>query len=409
VSSRDASPGFGTRAIRAATRQPTVEQEPDAVPIYQSVTFGATDSVDLGDILGDRKPGYAYARLDNPTTLAMAQAVAELEGAETGYAFASGMAAIHGALLALVGEGDHVVATRAVYGSTYTLLEKRLTRLGIAVSWVDPTDRQAVATAINERTRVLYLETISNPTIVVSDLAALVELGHERGLTVVVDNTFASPYLCRPIELGADLVVESATKWLAGHSDVLAGVVCGSAGLMESVRSFQIDTGASAAPFSAFLVLRGLETLHVRMERHVRTAQVLAEALEAEAVVERVFYPGLPSHPQHAVAERLLDAPGGMLAFELPSREAAAAFVDGLSIPPRTASLGSVRTICVHPPSSTHRQMSDGELAAAGIPAGLVRVSVGLEDEHDLLADFRRALAAARSVGRPSATVAASA
>jgi cystathionine beta-lyase/cystathionine gamma-synthase len=409
VSSRDTSPGFGTRAIQAATRQPEVGQEPDSVPIYQSVTFSADDSGDLGNILGDRKQGYAYARLDNPTTLAMAQAVAQLEGAATGYAFASGMAAIHAALLALVGQGDHIVATRAVYGSTYTLLEQRLGKLGIDVSWVDPTDHDAVARAITGRTRVLYLETISNPTIVVSDLAALAELGHGRGLTVIVDNTFASPYLCRPIEHGADLVVESATKWLGGHSDVLAGVVCGSAELMERVRSFQIDTGASAAPFSAFLVLRGLETLHVRMDRHVRTARALARALEVEPVVPRVFYPGLPSHPQQAVADRLLDAPGGMLAFELPSRESAAAFVDGLSIPPRTASLGSIRTICVHPPSSTHRQMTDEELAAAGIPAGLVRVSVGLEDEADLLVDFQRGLAAARSTGAPSATVSASA
>ncbi|HVM30047.1 MAG TPA: aminotransferase class I/II-fold pyridoxal phosphate-dependent enzyme [Candidatus Limnocylindrales bacterium] len=406
MSSERTASGFGTRAIRAATRQPKVEQEPDAVPIYQSVTFSATDSADLGEILGDRRPGYAYARLDNPTTDAMARAVAELEGAPAGYAFASGMAAIHGALLALLGEGDHIVATRAVYGSTYVLFERRLRRLGIDVSWVDATDHRAVADAITGRTRLLYLETISNPTIVVSDLPALADLGHRHGLLVAVDNTFASPYLCRPMEHGADLVIESATKWLGGHSDVLAGVVCGSTELIERVRLFQIDTGASAAPMSAFLVLRGIETLHVRMDRHVRSARVLAEALEADPTVERVFYPGLPSHPQHRVAERLLDGPGGMLAFELPSREAAAAFVDGLSIPPRTASLGSVRTICVHPPSSTHRQMSDEELAAAGIPVGLVRVSVGLEDEVDLVADFKSGLAAARRAGSGAATVA---
>jgi len=247
VSSERTASGFGTRAIRAATRQPKVEQEPDAVPIYQSVTFSATDSADLGEILGDRRPGYAYARLDNPTTDAMARAVAELEGAPAGYAFASGMAAIHGALLALLGEGDHIVATRAVYGSTYVLFERRLRRLGIDVSWVDATDHRAVADAITGRTRLLYLETISNPTIVVSDLPALADLGHRHGLLVAVDNTFASPYLCRPMEHGADLVIESATKWLGGHSDVLAGVVCGSTELIERVRLFQIDTGASAA------------------------------------------------------------------------------------------------------------------------------------------------------------------
>jgi cystathionine beta-lyase/cystathionine gamma-synthase len=397
VSSHQHPAGFGTRAIQAATRQPRVGQEPDAVPIYQSVTFSATDSAELGDILSDRQRGYAYSRLDNPTTAALAQAVAELEGAESGYAFASGMAAIHGVLLGLLSAGDHLVATRAVYGSTYTLVARQLRRLNIDVSWVDVTDHDAVRAAINERTRLLYLETISNPTIVVADLAALAELGHRHGLTVVVDNTFASPYLCRPIELGADLVVESATKWLGGHSDVLAGTVSGSPELVEKVRGFQIETGASAAPMSAFLVLRGIETLHVRMDRHSSTALRLAQLLEADEGVARVYYPGLPSHPQFEVASRLLAAGGGMLAFDLGNRAAAAAFVDALRIPPRTASLGSVRTICVHPPSSTHRQLDDGELRAAGIPAGLVRVSVGLEDESDLVADFQSGLAAARA------------
>jgi methionine-gamma-lyase len=272
---------------------------------------------------------------------------------------------------------------------------------GIETSWVDITDHGAVEAAITERTRVLFLETVSNPTIVVADLPALVEIAHRRGVRVVVDNTFASPYLCRPIEHGADLVVESATKWLGGHSDVLAGAVCGSRSLTDQVREFQIETGGSAAPLSAFLVLRGLQTLHVRMDRHCQTAKALAEMLSHDDVVRQVFHPGLRSHPQFEVARRMLADGGGMLALDLGARSAAAAFVDALQIPPRTASLGSVRTIAVHPPSSTHRQMEEDELAAAGIPAGLVRVSVGLEDEADLLADFQRGLAAARSAAPP--------
>ena len=394
----DTSPGFGTRAIRAATRSPKVEQVPDAVPIYQAVTFSAADAAELGDILADRKRGYAYSRVDNPTAVAMAAAVAEIEGAGAGYAFATGMAAVHAALLSVLSAGDHLVATRAVYGSTYNLIARVLGRLGIETTFVDPTDNAAVEAAFTDRTRALYLETISNPTIVLADLPALAEAAHRRGVPVIVDNTFASPYVCRPIELGADLVVESATKWLGGHSDVHAGAVVGSRERIGRVREVQIDTGGTVAPLSAFLVLRGIETLHVRMERHISSALAIARALEASPDVTRVWYPGLPSHPQFEVARRTLGAGGGMLAFDLGRRERAAAFLDALQIPPRTASLGSVRTICVHPPSSTHRQLDEAELAAAGILPGLVRVSVGLEDLADLLADFERGLAAARSV-----------
>ncbi|HEY7598784.1 MAG TPA: aminotransferase class V-fold PLP-dependent enzyme, partial [Candidatus Limnocylindrales bacterium] len=306
MAERDASTGFGTRAIRAATRSPKVEQEPDAVPIYQAVTFSAADAGELGDILGGRRPGYAYSRVDNPTAVAMAAAVAEIEGAQAGYAFATGMAAVHAALLALLSAGDHLVATRAVYGSTYNLIARVLGRLGIETTFVDPTDHAAVEAAFRPNTRALYLETISNPTIAVADIPALAELAHRRDVSVVVDNTFASPYVCRPIELGADLVVESATKWLGGHSDVHAGAVVGNAELVARVREVQIDTGASCAPLSAFLVLRGIETLHVRMERHVASAHAIARALEGDRTVNRVWYPGLASHPQFAVAQRVL-------------------------------------------------------------------------------------------------------
>ena len=342
--------GFGTRALRAASRPPRVEQAPDSVPIYQSVTFSAADAAELGDILSDRRSGYAYSRIDNPTSSALAAALAELEGAPAGFVFATGMAAIHGALVSVVSATDHIVATRAVYGSTHHLLERVLARFGVETTFVDVTNPELLEAAWTDRTRLLYLETISNPTIVVPDLADLIDRAHRRGVAVIVDNTFASPYLCRPAELGADLVVESCTKWLGGHSDVLGGVVLGSEDRIAAVREVQTDTGASLAPFSAFLILRGIETLHVRMERHSQSALAIARHLEASDGVTAVYYPGLPSHPQFAVAQRQLRAGGGMLAVDLGTRDAAAAFLDGLSLPPRTASLGSVRTICVHPP-----------------------------------------------------------
>lgn len=396
--------GFGTRAIAAATRAPNVEQKPDAVPIYQAVTFSADDSADLGDILADRKAGYAYSRIDNPTSFALAEALAELHAAEAGFVFATGMAAAHAMFIALLRAGDHLVASSAMYGSVQHLISDQLGRLGIESTFVDVTDHEAVRAAFRPNTRVLHVESIANPTIVVADVPALAELAHRHGAVLTVDNTFASPYLCRPLELGADLVFESCTKWIGGHSDVLGGVVVGDAQRIGAVRQVQVDTGGSLAPLSAFLILRGVATLHVRMERHTSNALALARALEASDGVQAVFYPGLPSHPQADVAQRVLRAGGGMLAFDLGERAVAAAFLDTLTIPPRTASLGSVMTIAVHPPSTTHRQLDSDALAAAGIREGLVRVSVGLEDVDDLITDFERALAAARSaaVGRPA-------
>jgi methionine-gamma-lyase len=390
--------GFSTRAIRAATRAPRVDQRPNAVPIYQAATFSTADAEELAAVVNDVVRGYTYSRLDNPTTAALGSAIAELEGAEAGFTLASGMAAIHGALASLVRAGDRVLFPLACYGSTRTLLLHHFAALGVRVDAVDMTDLDAVERALAEApTRVLYAETIANPTIVVSDIVALAAAAHRHGATVVVDNTFASPYVCRPIELGADLVVESATKYLAGHSDVIAGVVAGSTERVEAVRAGQVETGGTLAPFSAFLVLRGLPTLALRMERHAATAAALARWFERQPGVLRVAYPSLASHPQHAVATRLLANGGGMLAVELAGgRVAGEAVIDALTIPERTASLGSVFTIVAHPPSTTHRQLSEAELEATGIGPGLLRVSVGLEDQEDLEVDFAAALEAAR-------------
>jgi methionine-gamma-lyase len=388
--------GFGTRAIAAATRAPRLEQGTSAVPIYQAATFHARDVDDYAALISFERPGYTYARIENPTATALADAFAELHGAEAGFAFGTGMAAIHAAILSLVRAGDRIVCTRAVYGSTRGLLDSVFGRLGVTVVYVDPTDLGEVEAALSAApTRLLYAETIANPTTIVADLAALAELGHAHGAVFVVDDTFASPYLCRPLELGADLVVESATKWLSGHSDVTAGVLAGARESIEAIRAVSIDTGGIAAPFSAFLVLRGIQTLHVRMERHCQSALTLARSLEAHPAVRAVAYPGLPSHPQWEVAQRQLRAGGGILAVDLGSRDLAAAFIDALRIPPVTATLGSVVTYAVHPPTATHRQLDDEQLLAAGITPGLVRISVGLEDIDDLMADVERALGAA--------------
>ncbi len=400
--------GFSTRAIRAASRQPRVDQRPTSVPIYQTATFSSGDAEELGAVLTDRRPGYAYSRIDNPTTAALGAAVAEIEGAEAAHVFATGMAAIHATLVSLVRTGDRIVSTRAVYGSTRSLLLNIFEPLGVSTEFVDVTDLAAVEAALAAApTRVLYAETISNPTIVVADHAALAEAAHRHGATYVVDNTFASPYLCRPIELGADLVVESATKYIGGHSDVLAGVVSGSRSRIKRVRDVQVDTGGTLAPLAAFLVLRGIATLAIRMERHAATAAALAGWLERQDGVRRVYHPSLPSHPQRAVAARQLTAGGGMLAVELDGgRAAGGAFIDALTLTELTASLGSVHTMVVHPPSTTHRQLDDRGLADAGIAAGLLRVSVGLEDLDDLVADFDQALRTARAAAPPDASAA---
>lgn len=394
-------PGLSTRAIRAAGRVPPVDQTPTSVPIYQTATFATEDAAELAAVTTGDRPGYAYSRIDNPTVAALGAAVADLHGAERGVAVASGMAAIHAALLSLLHAGERLLVGTVGYGTTRTQALNAFGRLGVEIAFVDTTNPAAVEAALETApTRVLHVETIANPTCVLADLPLLADLAHRHGALLTVDNTFASPAICRPLEHGADLVIESATKYLSGHSDVMAGVVVGAAARVADVRGAQVDTGGTLGPFAAFLVLRGIATLAVRMERHARTAAALAAWLERQDGVERVTYPGLASHPQHDVARRLLDAGGAMLSFELAGgRAAGPAFIDALQVAERTASLGSVHTMVVHPPTTSHRGLDDRALALAGITPGLLRVSVGLEDEADLVADFARGLEAAARVG----------
>jgi len=393
--------GFSTRAIRAASRTPRVDQRPTSVPIYQTATFTSEDAEHLGDIVGDPWAGFSYSRLSNPTTQALGDAYAELAGGEAGYAFASGMAAIHATLASLLSAGDRIVASTALYGSTRTQLAGTFGRFGVDVAFVDVADDDAVERALAAApTKVLYAETSANPTTFLADHEALASMAHRSGATYVVDNTFVSTYVCQPLAHGADLVLESATKYLGGHSDLMAGVVAGPKALVAKVAKAQVDTGATLGPFEAFLVLRGLLTLAVRMDRHGENALALATWLERQDAVKRVIYPGLASHPHRAVAERQFrnGNGGGMIAFEVVGgRDGGRAVIDSLRLTELTASLGSVHTMVVHPPSTSQRQLSEAELLEAGITPGLLRVSVGLEDSADQIADFSRALAAARA------------
>ncbi len=386
-----AMPGFSTRAIKAASHVPDAPQPPVNVPIYATSTFEVADAAELGDLLEFARPGHSYSRYSNPTPAALEAALAELEGAEAALTTASGMAAIHGVVLSILRSGDEMIIPRAVYGGTIGLARSVLDRSGMTYRAVDTTDADAVAAAIGRHTRLLWLETISNPTTAVADVASLVEIAHARGIVVAVDNTFASPALANPLSLGADLVVHSTTKYIGGHSDIIAGAIVGSTARIADARHIVINAGGNGSPFEAFLALRGLKTLALRMERHSSNALTVAEALEGAPGVAAVRYPGLASHPQHDLARRVLrdGMAGGMLALDLEGgRAAGERFLSRVRVAVHATSLGSVETLVSHPASSSHRQLADDELAGAGMSPGTVRVSIGLEDAEDLVADL---------------------
>ncbi|HSK94400.1 MAG TPA: aminotransferase class I/II-fold pyridoxal phosphate-dependent enzyme [Candidatus Angelobacter sp.] len=384
-------PGFSTRAIRAASRVPDTPQPPLNVPIFASSTFEVADAAELGDLLEFARSGHSYSRHSNPTLDALERALAELEGGEAGLVTASGMAAAHAAVVSLVRAGDELLIPRAVYGGMVGLADAVLRRLGVEVRAVDTTDADAVAAAIGPKTRVLWLETISNPTTAVADVTALANLAHARDVVVVVDNTFASPALATPLASGADLVVHSTTKYIGGHSDLMGGAVVGSADRVLAARKIMLNAGGNGSPWDAFLALRGLKTLDLRMERHSSNALSVARALEAAPGVAAVRYPGLASHPQHELAIRTLRGgrAGGMLAIDLVGgRPHGERFLDRVRVAVHATSLGGAESLVSHPASSSHRQLDEGELAASGLGPGTVRISVGLEDVADLVDDL---------------------
>lgn len=399
--------GEQRREQTLAVHPPTPEQpqqRPLGLPVWRSSTFAFDTAQHYADVLGDSQPGYAYSRYDNPTANAFALGVAALEGQGLerpvgAQPFASGMAAISSVLLSLCSAGAHVVAPAAAYGGTFSLLRHLLERYAVKTTTVDLTDIDAVADAIRPETAVVWAETIANPTTVVADLSALSSICRDRQVPLVVDSTFASPAVCRPLQYGASVVVHSATKYLGGHSDVTGGVVVGAPDLLAEVRRTRIDLGGALSPDDAFLLHRGLATLPLRMRQHSASALAVAMAVQDHPAVERVDYPGLPGHPQHDLARKLFVADagepryGGIVAITpRGGRDAGLSLCDGLRLASVATSLGGTHTVVSHAASTTHRQLDDAALRAAGIGPATVRFSIGLEASDDLVDDITTAL-----------------
>lgn len=380
-------PGFSTRAIHAG-QEPDAETGAVVVPIYQTSTYAQS-------AVGEHK-GYEYSRTGNPTRSALERCIASLEGGRHGLAFASGMAA-ESAIMQLLKPGDHTIAVDDLYGGTYRLFRRLLEPMGLTFSFVDGSDLGALEAAFTEKTRMVWLESPTNPLLKLVDIAAVSRLAHERGALVVVDNTFMSPYLQQPLKLGADIVVHSATKFLGGHSDVVAGVlVVKTDELRERLAFIQNAVGAIPGPFDAWLVLRGIKTLAVRMREHDKNARLVAEFLAEHDRVERVYYPGLPSHPQHALANRQMSGYGGMISFEVHGGLAAARrLVERTRVFTLAESLGGVEALIELPAAMTHASIPAETRRAHGVADGLVRISVGIEDVADLISDLDRALSEA--------------
>jgi cystathionine beta-lyase/cystathionine gamma-synthase len=374
---------FSTICLHAG-QQPDPSTGAIVTPIYQTSTY-------VQDALGVHK-GYEYGRTSNPTRLAVEQNLAAIEGGSAGYAFASGMAAI-GAIATMLAAGDHVIVSDNVYGGTFRLFENILTRYQLSFSYVDTSNLDLVEREVRATTRMLFVETPTNPLLSLTDLRAAAEVAHRHGLRLVVDNTFASPYVQRPIEFGADIVTHSTTKYLNGHSDSIGGIVITVRDDdSEWLKFVQNAEGAILGPFDAWLVLRGTKTLPLRMQRHNENGLALAQFLEAHPKVRHVYYPGLPSHPQHELARRQMRGFGGMLAFELGSLESARRMLNAVRLLSLAESLGGVETLISHPATMTHASVPAARRAALGITDSLVRVSVGVEDIEDLKEDLSQAL-----------------
>jgi len=417
--------GFRTRAVHAGGRpDPTTGAR--QVPIYQTTSFVFEDTADAADLFALQKYGNIYTRIANPTVASFEERLASLEGAIGAVAASSGMAAELMTVVCLAGAGDHIVSSSALYGGTHTLFDVTLRRLGVETTFVDPADAGAFAAAVRPETKLLYTEIVANPSGTVADIAALADVAHAENLPLCIDSTLATPYLCRPIEHGADLVVHSATKFIGGHGTTIAGVVAEAGtfnwgngrfpGFTEPVPSYgglkfwenfgeyafctkvrveQLrDMGAAMSPFSAFLLLSGLETLALRMETHVANAARVAAWLEEHPAVSWVRYAGLPSSPSHDLAKRYMPkGPGAVFSFGVKGgREAGRIFIESLEVASHLANIGDTRTLVIHPASTTHQQLSDEALVACGVSPDLIRISVGIEDVDDILYDLDQAL-----------------
>jgi methionine-gamma-lyase len=384
--------GFQSKAVYAA--KPLNRTSAISPPIWQTTTFSAETAEEFAEIAVATKPQEFYTRYGNPNHAMVEATMAALEGGEAALVFGSGMGAIFAAMGSLLETGDHVVAQRNHYAGATTLLKEFLPRWGIEVTYVDQTNNAEFADAVRPNTKLIYIETPVNPLMQLTDLRFVVELARQRGIVTICDNTFATPINQRPLELGVDAVIHSATKYVGGHHDVTAGALVGTKEFTDRVWRFALVAGATLSPFDGWLLLRGLRTLGLRVERHNQNGMALAKFLEDHPAVTRVYYPGLPSHPQHELARSQMSGFTGMLSVELRGGYTAAdKLISSLKLATRAASLGGFETLVVHPASMWSLQLSRELRESTGINEGLVRISVGLEDEVDMIRDFEQALA----------------
>ncbi|WP_440874345.1 methionine gamma-lyase [Thalassotalea sp. PLHSN55] len=366
-----------------------------ATPLYQTSTFIFDDAAQGARRFAGEEEGFIYSRLGNPTTRQLEMRVATMEGMDDGAATATGMGAVSAALLANLQAGDHIISSNAIYGCSYALINHMLARFGIEASFVDMSNADNIDAAIKENTKVIFCETPINPNLVVLDLAAIAKVAQKHGILSIVDNTFLTPVLQQPAQYGIDLVVHSATKYLNGHGDVVAGIICGSREMIAHIKGTALkDIGATISPHDAWLILRGLKTLPIRMERHCSNAQKVAEFLEAHPLVSQVYYPGLSSHSGHKFIGKQMKAAGGVIAFELDCNlSQGERFINQLKLFSIAVSLGDAESLVQHPASMTHSPYSQEERLAAGISDSLIRISVGLENSEDLIDDLEQSLA----------------
>lgn len=388
---RSSGKAFSTRAVRAGER---VDPETGAVvtPIYETSVFAFTSTQQLIDAVSEKTSRDVYTRWSNPTITAAERKIAELESTEDCAVFSSGMAAISTAIISLVSPGDHIVSIRDLYGGTVELLSNLMTKFEVLTTFVEATNTGEMESAVRKNTKLLFLETPTNPTLKLVDLSKVAEIAKRNGAKVLVDNTFATPYNQQPLRFGCSLVIHSATKYLAGHNDVTAGAAAGSEELIEPMKKLRRILGGMLDPHGAWLMLRGMKTLSLRMEKHNANGQKVAEYLEGHPKVERVYYPGLSTHPQHSLAKRQMKGFGGVLSFELKGNlNRAVKFVDNLKLALIAPSLGGTETLVSQPSTVSHYFMNPDERRKAGISDSLIRLSLGIEDPEDIISDLAQA------------------
>jgi len=383
--------GFETKAIRTQTERTDFLEH--SVPMYLTSSFVFEDAEDMRASFAEEKQRNIYSRFSNPNISEFVQKVADMEGAEDGFAFATGMAAVYSTFAALLSSGDHILSARAVFGSTHTLLTKYFPKWNITSTYFDTNQPDTWEALIQPNTKIIYAETPTNPGVDILDLSLLAQLAKKHNLILIIDNCFATPYLQQPLKFGADLSIHSATKFMDGQGRVLGGVVVGRKDLIREIYLFSRNTGPALSPFNAWVLSKSLETLAVRMDRHCENALKLASFLEKQDTIAWVKYPFLPSHPQYAIAKKQMKAGGGVVSFELKGGiEAGRKFLDALLMISLSANLGDTRTIATHPASTTHSKLTEEERLAAGITPGLVRISAGLETIEDIIQDIEQAL-----------------